>query len=325
MLAVTYDTYGSPDNLTWGEVDAPMPSVDQLLVKVRAAGLNPYDWHMYRGEPWLMRPQFGMLRPKARLAVGSDFAGEVVALGADVVGFAVGDEVFGGAGTGACAQYLAVDAAKVAAKPDSLTFEQAAALPMGAVTAYQGLRDAAHLQPGQRVLVNGASGGVGHLAVQIAKAMGASHVTAVCSGRNAQWVRGIGADDVIDYTTTDFTTLGERYDVIYDTVGGHGMRAIGRALTPTGIYAIAGGTGRGKLLGPASAMVSAMIAGKLQRRRVAMVSASSVGEDYATIAGWADAGKVVPVIDRTYPLADTADAARYLELGHVAGKLVITI
>jgi NADPH:quinone reductase-like Zn-dependent oxidoreductase len=336
LRAITYDTYGSPDVLSLREVATPVPDSDQVLVKVMAAGLNPFDWHLLRGEPYLMRPSMGLTRPQATRVLGADVSGEVVAVGDAVTGLAVGDEVFGSIGFGGCADFVAAQATRFAFKPTSLSFEQAAALPMGGITALQALRDVAALEPGQRVLVNGASGGVGHVAVQIAKALGASQVTAVCSGRNAPMVKDLGADEVIDYTEKDFTAEGaghdgkpfasQPYDLILDMIGNHRVRALCRVLTPRGKVVVVGATANGTLLGPAAPLLRALVDGVFVSQKVLPSMNTTVNRaDFEQLAEWADAGLHTPILDRVFPLESTADALRYVETGRVAGKVVVSV
>jgi NADPH:quinone reductase-like Zn-dependent oxidoreductase len=331
MRAITYDTYGSPQELSLHEVDAPVPESDQVLVRIRAASLNPFDWHLVRGEPYLMRPGMGLTKPKTTNTLGADVAGEVIGVGEAVTGLAVGDAVFGSIGFGACAEYVATKATRLALKPASLSFEQAAALPMAGITALQALRDVAALEPGQRVLVNGASGGVGHLAVQIAKVLGAAHVTAVCSGNNIHMLKTLGADDVVDYTQDDFTAAGQwqvdaRYDLILDMIGNHRVRALRRVLTPHGKIVIVGATADGKVLGPAAPLLRALIDGVFVSQKVLPSMNTTVNRaDFEQLAQWADTGLLTPVIDRVFPLESTPDALRYVETGRVAGKVVVLV
>lgn len=336
MRAITYDTYGSPDVLSLSDVAVPVPESDQVLVKIRAASLNPFDWHLMRGEPYLMRPGMGFTRPQATRVLGADVAGEVVGVGDAVTDLAVGDDVFGSIGFGACAEYVATKATRFAVKPASLSFQHAAALPMAGITALQALRDIAALEPGQRVLVNGASGGVGHVAVQIAKELGASHVAAVCSGRNALMMKDVGADEVIDYTTQDFTAEGaghdgkpnasQPYDLILDMIGNHRVRALRRVLTPRGKIVIVGATADGKMLGPAAPLVRALVDGIFVSQKVLPSMNTTVNRaDFEQLAEWADAGLLTPTIDRVFALESTPEALRYVESGRVAGKVVVTV
>lgn len=324
MRALTFDRYGGPEVLTLDDVPEPVPSDEQVLVKVRAAGLNPFDWHLYRGDPWIVRPGQGILRPKHKSIVGADVAGEVVAVGSSVTTLAVGDRVFGSVGQGALAEFVATKPNRLAIAPTTLDAEHAAALPMGAITALQALRDVAALSEGQTVLVNGSSGGVGHLAVQLARILGASRVDAVCSTPNVDLVSSLGAEIVIDYARDDFTRLGTRYDVILDSVGSQPFRALRRALTPTGAHVIVGSVGGSRLLGPAGYMLRSVVAGKFASQRVLPTLNTSVNTaDLALIAGWADAAALKPVVARTFPLAQVREALALLETGRVAGKNIV--
>ena len=326
MRALTFDRYGGPEVLTLEDVPEPMPTEEQVLVKVHAAGLNPFDWHLYRGDPWIVRPGQGILRPKQKGIVGADVAGEVVAVGSSVTTLAVGDRVFGSVGQGALAEFVVTKPNRLAIAPTSLDAEHAAALPMGAITALQALRDVAALSEGQTVLVNGSSGGVGHLAVQLARILGASRVDAVCSTPNVDLVRSLGADTVIDYTRDDFTRLGTRYDVILDSVGSQPFRALRRVLTPSGAHVIVGSVGGSRLLGPAGYMLRSVMAGTFASQRVLPTLGTSVNTaDLALIAGWADAAALKPVVALTFPLAQAREALALLETGRVAGKVVVRL
>ena len=322
MRAVTFDRYGGPEVLTLEEIAEPVPHDEQVLVRVGAASLNPFDWHNYRGDPWLVRGSSGLTKPKGTQTLGADVAGEVFAVGSSVSEFAVGDRVFGSIGSGACADFAVTRPNRLAKSP-LVSDELAAALPMAAITALQALRKAG-LEPGQSVLVNGASGGVGHLAVQLARALGATRVDGVCSTRNVAMVESLGADAVIDYTRDDFTRLGTRYDVILDSVGSQPFRALRRVLTPTGAHVIVGSNGGSRLLGPAGYMLRSVVAGKFASQRVLPTLDTSVNTaDLALIAGWADAAALKPVVARTYPLAQAREALAYLETGRVAGKVLV--
>lgn len=320
MRAITYERYGE---LRVDDVPVPEVTEGRVLIKVHATGLNPLDWHFYRGEPYLVRAQSGWRAPKKKSIIGADVAGTVVSVGTGVTDLAPGDEVFGGVGRGGCAEFVTAKREYITRKPASVSFEQAAATPVGAITALQGLRKAGSLE-GRSVLVNGASGGVGHMAVQIARALGASRVDAVCSTANVEMIRGLGADTVVDYTSQDFTRLGTHYDVIFDTVGTHGLSAIRRALAPGGTFIVVGGLSRGKLLGPASYMFGTLIAGKLSRQKVAtLLDAGGTPTDFALLAEWLDAGLIRPVIAQVFPLDKTVQAMALLEGGHVPGKVVV--
>ena len=317
MKAIVYTTYGSPDVLQLKDVEKPTPKDDQVLVKVHAASANPADWHLMRAEPFLARLANGLLKPK-NTRLGADVAGRVEAVGRNVTRFQAGDDVFGELPLnelGSFAEYVCVSEELLALKPAKLTFEQAAAVPLAAFTALQGLRNKGQIQPGQTVLINGASGGVGTFAVQIAKSFG-TEVTGVCSTRNLDMVRSIGADHVIDYTQADFTKSGQRYDLIFDAVGNRSVSDLKRALNPNGICAVAGFTSLSRLF-------QIMLLGG---KRVGMMETAEANQkDLVFIKELLEAGKVVPVIDRHYPLRETAEAIRYLEAGHARGKVIITV
>jgi NADPH:quinone reductase-like Zn-dependent oxidoreductase len=322
MKAIVYEKYGSPDVLQLKEVEKPAPKDNEVLVQVLAASAAAGDWHLLHAKPFLMRFTCGLLKPKHRI-LGAAFAGRVEAVGRNVTQFEVGDEVFGdvsACGFGAFAEYVAVPEHALAPKPTRLTFEEAATVPVSAVTALQGLRDKGHIQPGQKVLINGASGGVGTFAVQIAKAFGAE-VTAVCSTRNVDMLRSLGADHVIDYTQADFTQNGQRYDLILAANGYHPIWAYQRALRPKGRYVMSGGSNaqlfQAMLLGPVISMTGRNTMGNLLAR--------PNQKDLGFIKELLEGGKVNPVIDRRYPLRETASALRYVEEGHAKGKVVITV
>jgi len=326
MKAVVYTDYGSPDVLEIRDVKKPVPNNDQVLVKVRAASINPLDWHFIEGTPYIMRAMgIGLRRPKIP-RLGVDMAGQVEAVGKNVTQFKPGDEVFGGK-TGAFAEYVCVFADRaVALKPANLTFEQAASVPIAAITALQGLRDKGKIQPGQKVLINGASGGVGTFAVQIAKSFGAD-VTGVCSTRNVDMVRSLGADQVIDYTKEDFTKGAQRYDLILDNVANHSLLECRRALKSKGIYVLIGGGGTNDqgLIGPLANPIKAMLLSPFVSQKMGMMLAELNKKDLTILGDLMQSGKMTPVIDRTYPLSQIAEAIRYLEQGHARGKVVITV
>ena len=324
MQAAVYRCYGSPDVVKLEPVPRPTLDDDRMLVKVHAASVNPLDWHYMRGKPYIMRASAGMGTPED-IRLGVDFAGTVEAVGKNVQQFKPGDAVFGGA-DGSFAQYVKVRAAgSVAAKPANLTFEQAAAVPVAAITALQALRDEGKLQAGQRVLVNGASGGVGTFAVQIAKALGAE-VTAVCSTRNVETARSIGADRVIDYSKEDFTRGGpQRYDLIIDNVGSHSLSEYRRVLTPKGILVIVGAPSNDPWLGPLTASIKAAVVSPFVSQKLSFFLADLNQHDLNTLGQLAASGKLTPIIDRRYPLDATAAAIRYVEEGHSRGKVVITV
>jgi NADPH:quinone reductase-like Zn-dependent oxidoreductase len=322
MQAIVYRCYGPPDVLKLEEVAKPIPADDELLVKVHAASVNPLDWHYMRGTPYVVRMQAGIGAPDSPW-LGVDFAGTVEAVGKNVTQFKPGDEVFGGR-DGAFAEYVHVRASRaVAVKPPNITFEQAAAVPIAALTALQALRDEGHLQAGQKVLINGASGGVGTFAVQIAKSFGAE-VTAVCSTRNVEMVKSLGADHVVDYTKEDFTQGGERYDLILDNVGNRSLLANRRVLNPNGVFVIIGGP-NGSWLGPLVGPIKAFVLSPFVSQKFGMMIAGLNPQDLTVIAALMQAGKVTPVIDRTYRLSEVPAAIAYLEEGHARGKIVISM
>jgi NADPH:quinone reductase-like Zn-dependent oxidoreductase len=321
MRAIVRDTYGSPDVLELQDIEKPDLADDGVLVRVRAAAINPADWYGMTGRPYVGRAMMGLLKPKERL-LGADFAGTVEAVGRDITGFRPGDEVFGGR-TGALAEYVCVRNA-VALKPANLTFEEAAAVPVAAITALQGLRDKGQIQPGQKVLINGASGGVGTFAVQIAKALGAE-VSGVCSTRNVDSARSLGADHVIDYTQEDFTQSDERYDLMLDIAGSRSWSECKRVLNPQATLVIVGAPKGNRLLGPLSHIVKVRLAALRSSQKVVFFIAKLNKEDLAVLRELLEAGKVTPVIDRRYELSDVADAFRYLGEGHAQGKIVITV
>lgn len=321
MKAIIFTQYGSPDVLQLAEVEKPTPTENQVLVKVEAAAANPLDWHRLRADPFLVRLGDGLFKPK-NPKLGADLAGIVEAVGPDVTEFKPGDEVFGAAGGGAFAEYACVHQKYLALKPANVSFAEASATPVVGFTAVQGLRHAGQIQAGQKVLINGASGGIGTFAVQLAKAYGAE-VTGVCSGRNLELVRSIGADGVIDYTKEDFTRNGRYYDLIYDTVGNRSVADYKRALTPQGSCVIAGFTTMPRLF---EHMLLGPLLSKKGGKTVGMMGTANPNKaDLLVIKELLETGQVVPVIDRTYPLAETADAIRYLETGRARGKVIITI
>ena len=321
MRAVLRKAYGSPEVLELGEVDRPELTDDGVLVRVHASSVNRLDWYFTTGRPLIARAMIGLRRPKTEL-VGTDFAGTVEAVGADVADLAAGDEVYGGR-AGAFAEYVVVRDG-VARKPSNLSFEEAAAVPVAGITALQGLRDQARLQPGQRVLVNGASGGVGTFAVQIAKALGAE-VTAVCSTEKVEQARTLGADRVLDYTREDFTRGGERYDVLFDNAGSRSWRACKRVLQPQATVVLAGGPSKNALLGPLGHFAAARIGSMLSGRSAAQFLADLNRADLGVLRELIEAGKVKPVVERRYELSEIAAAVRYVGEGHARGKVVVTV
>lgn len=321
MKAIVYHKYGSPDVLELKDIDNPVINDDDVLVRVRAASVNPLDWHFMRGTPRFVRIMTGLLKPKIT-SLGVDVAGVVEAVGCNVAQFRASDEVFG-ACKGAFAEYVCASEGALVLKPANVTFEQAAAVPVAAFTSLQGLRDKGQIQPGHRVLINGAAGGVGTFAVQIAKSFGA-HVTGVCSTRNVDMVRSIGANHVIDYTQEDYTQSGQRYDLIFDTVGNHSLPDNRRVLESKGALVMAGGP-TDSLLGILLSSLKALVMSRLVGQTLVSFMARRRKEDLIIMQGLLEAGKVTPVIDRTYPLSEVPKAIRYLEEGHARGKVVITL
>jgi NADPH:quinone reductase-like Zn-dependent oxidoreductase len=324
MKAIVYDRYGSPEVLRFEDVDSPDVGVDQVLVRVLAAAPNPWDWHFMRGEPYLVRLLAGLRHPRKQTIPGSDAAGVVEAVGERVTEFAVGDEVYGFVGFGGFAELLVVDADKLAPKPTRITFEQAAVVPLAALTALQGLRDHGKIRAGQKVLVNGAAGGVGTFAVQIARALGAE-VTGVCSTRNLEMVRSIGATRVMDYTTDDVFDTDQRYDLVLDTVGNHDARDWRRVMTPEAVFVpVAGRQPISNWLVPVPHGLKRLWTSMLSRP-VTGFTVKRDGEDLRDLTEMIDADLITPVIDRTYTLDGVAAAMAELEGGHVRGKLVVTV
>lgn len=321
MKAIVCDKYGSPDILQLEEVEKPAPKDNEVLIKIHAASVNAGDWHLLRGTPFLIRFMFGMFKPKYKIP-GSDLAGRVEAVGKDVRLFQPGDDIFGDVseyGFGAFAEYVSVPEKALVLKPVNMTFEEAAAVPVAAVTALQSLRDKGKIQPGQKVLINGASGGVGMFAVQIAKSFGAE-VTAVCSTKKLDMVRSLGADHVIDRTQEDFTSNGQRYDLIIDAAAYRSISDYKPALSPTGIYVMVGGSG--------AQLFQIMLFGAWMSRKggqqMSMFMAKPNQKDLNFMKELLEAGKVAPVIDRRYPLSGVPEAIRHLEEGHARGKVIIT-
>lgn len=322
MKAIVYEKYGQPDVLEFRELEKPTPKDNEVLVKIHAASLNQYDWHLLTADIFLVRFMGGgLLKPKSNI-LGADIAGRVEAIGKNVTQFQVGDAVYGDLAArwaGGLAEYVCASEKLLAHKPTNLSFEQAAAVPMAGITALQGLRDAGKIQAGQNVLIQGAAGGVGTFAVQIAKMYGA-RVTAVCSTRNLEQARALGADEVIDYTQTDFTKTGAQYDVIYAVNGYHSLADYKRALKPNGMYIMAGGNTK--------QIFDGLLWSKWHSRRdkkMLILSARSSASDLEFLKTQIEAGKIKPVIDRCYPLNQTADAMRYLGQGHARGKVIVVI
>ena len=324
MKAIVYTEYGSPGVLQLKDVEKPAPKDNEVLVKVYAASANPADWHLMRAEPFLVRLENGLQKPKTT-RLGADLAGRVEAVGKNVTQFQAGNAVFGELplnGLGSFAEYVCITEDLLALKPAQVTFEQAAAVPMAAITALQGLRDKGQIKTGQTVLVNGASGGVGTFAVQIAKSY-ETEVTGVCSTRNLELVRSIGADDVIDYTQTDFTQTGRQYDLIFDAVGNRSVPDLQRALKPNGIASIAGFTSLSRLF---QTMILGAWVSKTGSRQIGLMKTAYANKkDLLIIKELLESGKVVPVIDKIYPFSDAPEAIRYLETGRARGKVVITL
>ncbi|WP_236788721.1 NAD(P)-dependent alcohol dehydrogenase [Amycolatopsis sp. GM8] len=322
MKAIVQDRYGSPDVLALREVDQPVPGDHEVLVRVEAASLNARDWHIMRGDPYLARLSAGLRAPEPKIR-GTDFAGRVVAAGRAVTRLRPGDEVYG-EHPGAFAEYVCAPDDVVDTKPANLTFEEAAAVPLAGITALMGLRDA-KVGPETRVVVNGASGGVGTFAVQIAKSLGAD-VTAVCSTRNIELVRSLGADHIIDYTRDDFTRDRHRYDVVFDLVGNRPLGRLRRAATPAGTVILSGGgvSEGGSLIGPMGLIVKGMLLARFVRQRLHVLSARPGTADLAALRELIEAGVLVPVVDRTYPLSKTPEAVRYLEEEHARAKVIVT-
>ncbi|MFG3111368.1 NAD(P)-dependent alcohol dehydrogenase [Streptomyces tendae] len=328
MKAVVQERFGPPDSLRLRDVDRPRAGAGQVLVRVRAAAVNPYDWHMLRGDPYAARllGGMGLTRPKARVA-GIDAAGVVESVGADVRGLSPGDPVLGFC-PGAFAEYACASARLLAPVPSDLTFEQAAALPMGAVTALRGIRTVGRVRSGQRVLVNGAGGGVGTFAVQIAALLEAE-VTGVCSAGNADLVRSLGAAHVLDYARDDFTDGRERYDVVLDNVGNHPLGRLRRALTPAGVLVANGGGSPGRVFGAIGATLKVAAVNAVTRQSLRPILPTTPDgpghEDLLAVAALVEAGQLTPVVGRTFALADAAEAVRHVEEGHARGKTVITV
>jgi len=324
MKAFVHRCYGPPEVLVLEDVAKPIPVDDEVLVKIQAASVNPIDWHNLRGEPYIMRSGDGLGAPK-NVRLGVDFAGTVEAVGKNVTRFRPGDEVFGGSGRGSFAEYISVgEERSIVPKPANLTFEQAAAVPVAALTALQALRDKGRIQAGQNVLINGASGGVGTFAVQIAKAFGAE-VTGVCSTRNVEMVRSIGADHVVDYTREDFTQGDQRYDLIIDNVGSHSLLDYRRVLQPDGVVIIVGTTSKGRWTAPFKGAFMALVLSPFVSQEAGLMLAQLNPRDLGVLAELMQSGKVTPVIDRRYGMREIPEAIRYLEEGHARGKVVVSI
>ena len=325
MKAIVYQHFGSPDVLECQDIEKPIPADDEVLIKVHAASVNPLDWKLMKGGPFIVRLLLGLGKPKMKRP-GVDVAGEVEAVGKNVARFKPGDQVFGTCG-GAFAEYAASKSASglksaLVIKPDNLTYEQAASAPVAALTALQGLRDKARVQPGHKVLVNGAAGGVGTFAVQIAKSFGAN-VTGVCSTRNVDMVRSIGADQVIDYSQQDFTKGGQRYDIVLDCVGNHSFSEWRRVLNPKGILVGVGAPADVPLSRLMAGLIGALVRSVFVSQKIAIFIARVNQQDLTTVSELMAAGKVTPVIDKRYRLSEAREAFRYMETGHARGKVII--
>jgi NADPH:quinone reductase-like Zn-dependent oxidoreductase len=323
MNAIVQDKYGSADVLEFRDVEKPQPGDDEVLIRVHAAGLDPGVWHLMTGLPYLVRAMgFGFRKPKIRIR-GVDAAGTVEAAGKNVIRLKQGDQVYGTC-DGSFAEYACAKAERFAPKPANLTFEQAAAVPISGMTALNGLRDAGKLQPGQKVLIIGAAGGVGTYAVQLAKAFGAA-VTGVCSTSKANLVRALGADEVIDYTREDFTDGTRQFDLILDTAGRRPLSQLRRALTPQGTLVIVGGEGGDRWLGGFQRQIFAPLSSLFTEQKLLGLISKERKQDLLTLRDLIEAGKLTPVIDRTFPLREAPQAIRYLEQGHARGKVVLTV
>jgi NADPH:quinone reductase-like Zn-dependent oxidoreductase len=323
LKAITYEKFGSPDVLELRDFAKPDIGPGEVLVRVRAASPNPYDWHFMRGQPYIARPALGLRRPKY-VVLGSDVAGEVEAVGDAVTRFRVHDEVFGFVAAGGFADFVSAPEERLVLKPANLSFEQAATVPLAGVTALQGLREAGEIRPGQKVLIVGASGGVGTFAVQIAKFFGAN-VTGVCSTRNLDIVRSIGADHVIDYTQEDFTQSGQKYDLIFQVAGTASPSTCRRALTPHGTLVLSSGDSPGRIIGAVSRIIKALLVSPFVGQTLRPLATKPSTDDLEFLRNLIEAGKLKPIIDRTYPLSQTAEAIRYLETGRARGKVVISV
>ena len=322
MKAAIYTRYGPPDVVQITDVDKPIPKDDEVLIRVRAASVNPLDWHFLRGTPYIVHIMAGLRKPKVT-RLGADVGGQVEAVGRNITQFKPGDQVFGSC-RGAFAEYVCTSEAALVTKPNNVTFEQAASAPVAALTALQGLRDKGHTQRGQKVLINGAAGGVGTFAVQIAKWLG-TEVTGVCSTRNVDMVRSIGADHVIDYTQNDFTKSGRHYDLIFDCVGNHSLAACRRVLPPKGHYIAVGGPSGRWMIGFLALLIQMLVMSPFVSHKLMVCMVRRSKEDLATIGKLLEAGKVTPVIDKRYTLSEVPEAIRYLEAGHARGKVIIIL
>lgn len=322
MKAALYHRFGSPEDVVEIEdVEKPVPAEDEVLVRIRAAAVNPVDSHFLRGV-YLLRPIFGMRGPR-HPRLGVDLAGEVESVGRNVMSFKPGDQVYGVA-RGAFAEYACPKEKQLGPKPENVSFEEAAAIPVAAITALQGLRDKCRVEAGQKVLINGAAGGVGSFAVQIAKTLGA-HVTGVCSSKSVSAVRSIGADHVIDYTRENFTRGSERYDVLFDCVGNHSLSDCRRVVRPNGIITLIGARPGGRVIGPLPHLISVVARSRFVSQKVIFFIARITPQDLTVMKELIESGKVTPLIDRSYPLQKAAEALRYMKEGHTRGKVIIQI
>jgi NADPH:quinone reductase-like Zn-dependent oxidoreductase len=322
MQAIVQDNYGSGETLALREIERPAIGEHDVLVRVRAAGVNPADWAVMSGLPYIARPVYGLRRPKIDVR-GTDVAGYVAVVGSGVTRFKAGDEVFG-ASSGSYAEYAAASEDELALKPVNLSFEQAATVPMAGLVALQAIRDQAQVQAGQSVLINGASGGIGTFAVQIAKAFGAE-VTAVASTRNLELIRSIGADHVVDYTKDDFTTSGKRYDAILDNVGNHSLSSLRRALTPTGVLIPNGGNFGNRWFASAGRLIRAAVLFRFGTQRLGRFVVSTSHDDLLALKHLIESGNVTPVLTGTYPLSNAGTAIDHVGAGHAQGKVAITV
>lgn len=320
VKAIVYERYGPPHLLEARDIEVPDVGENDVLVRVHAAAVNPSDWHRLTGTPYIARIEAGLRTPKRNIP-GTDVAGTVAATGSAVTDLSPGDEVFGWTGGGACAEYVAVPAHQLIAKPDNVSFEHAAATGVAAFTALQALRDTGRLEPGQKVLINGASGGVGTFAIQIAKALGAD-VTAVCSTRNVETAESLGADRVIDYAKEDFTSTEQRYDLFIDIPGNRKLRACRSVLAPKGTYVLVGGS-KARWLGPLPRVLSGLLRSLVSSQRFVAVLATETRDDLITFQTMLEDSTIKPVLDRTYPLAEAGKALDYLADGHTQGKIII--
>lgn len=320
MKAIVCPKYGSPDVLELNEVEKPVPKDNEVLIKIRAAATNPYDWHIMRGKPFFFRFMMGLQKPKNEI-LGNDISGIVEEVGSNVKEFKIGDEIFGGIGFGGFAEYVCTTEDKIVLKPTNISFEEAASVPMAALSALQGLQNSGEIKSGQKVLINGASGGVGTFAVQLAKALGAE-VTSICSTRNVEKIKSIGSDHVIDYTKEDFTKNGQQYDLIIDNVANLSVSDYKRALTPNGVCAIIG-------FSSVSSLITVSILAKWNsittNQKIGILMVNENKKDLTFLKELLETKKIVPVIEKKYPLSEVAEAIRYIEEGHAQGKIVITI